>query len=81
MHNNSNLVVPAKKGAEMCEAKKQTELLNAVERYMEASGVCPDSYDNFIACFKDDCAYCGMVRAYLNIKHPDVAALNAKAEE
>jgi hypothetical protein len=54
----------------MYEKERVERLLNAVESYMGAEGVCPHAYDDTVACLEDGCHYCTMVRAYLEIRRP-----------
>lgn len=50
--------------------EEQTEkLLGAVKTYITSEGSCPEAYDSFTTCLIDDCPYCSMVRAYMEIRH------------
>lgn len=63
----------------MKNLEKQIErLLDTVKRHMEKRGACPHAYDGHITCFKDDCTYCNLVRAYLSIRHPNAPTDSAK---
>ena len=77
-HNRMQVrILPGfQKGGDVENTKLDT-LLNAVKNYLENEGVCAYAYDDTHACLLDDCPYCAMVRAYIDLQGEKANSWNA----
>lgn len=51
------------------EISKFDTILNTINAYLEDEGLCAYAYDGAKTCMRDDCTYCAMVRAYINLQN------------
>lgn len=70
-------LLPGFRKGEDVKTTKLDTLLNTIKNYLENEGVCTYSYDGIKTCLLDDCAYCSMVRAYMDLQNEKAESWNA----
>ena len=52
------------------EYDRAKQLIDAVGKYTKELGKCSMTYQHMPTCLSNECSYCNMVRAYLNLTNP-----------